>query len=292
MLNNQYMTPMNPKRVIILGASGFLGSKLLGCLEMQHIPYVALSTRDIDLSVPGSVQELAHLLHSEDVVIVLAVQKPNKNMDAMAFSNNINMAKNIGIAIQKKPVAHVVYFSSEAVYNFDSELITEESPAAPTTLYGAMHLSRELLLKHSIGVLPLTIIRATQIVGLSANHNAYGPCKFYRSAINNGLITLFGLGEERRDFILVQDVIQLVFLILKYRSVGLVNCASGESISYAALANMMCVALQVPITIKYEPRMIEISHRTFDIKLIKKTFPEFRPTSILQPEFLKNFDKS
>ena len=47
---------------------------------------------------------------------------------------------------RKRPVAHLVYISSDAVYADGPLPLTEASPAAPTSLHGAMHLAREQML--------------------------------------------------------------------------------------------------------------------------------------------------
>ncbi len=276
MLIHKNINPINPKRVVILGAGGFVGSKLVEALQFEQIPLLALSSKDIDFSKEGADQNLLEQLQPNDAIVVLAVQKPNKTMDADAFLNNIKIAKNICSAIEKIGCAQVIYFSSDAVYSYETEVITEKTLAAPETLYGAMHLAREMLFKEAIKNSPLAIFRPTQIYGPTANHNAYGPCRMCRSAIQESEIELFGLGEERRDFIFIGDVVKLTLLALKHCSAGLLNLATGKSISYQDLTAIIKNSIGKPIEIVFAERKQRIKHRQFDIVNVKQTFPNFK----------------
>lgn len=280
MLIHKNTNPINPKRVVILGAGGFVGSKLVEALQSEQIPLLALSSKDIDLSKEGADQNLLEQLQPNDAIVVLAVQKPNKTMDVDAFINNIKIAKNICYAIEKTGCAQVIYFSSDAVYSYETEVITEKTLAAPETLYGAMHLAREMLFKEAIKNLPLAIFRPTQIYGPTANHNAYGPCRMCRSALQESKIELFGLGEERRDFIFIGDVVKLTLLTLKHCSTGILNLATGESISYQDLSSTIKNTIGKPVEIVFAERKQGIMHRQFDIVKVKQTFSVVKPTNL------------
>jgi UDP-glucose 4-epimerase len=280
---------INPSRVVILGAGGFVGSQLVLRLQSEKIPILALSTKDLDLAADDAGEKLLKLLQPNDAVVVLAVEKPNKTMDVDAFLNNIKMAKNICWAVNRIECAQVVYFSSDAVYSFETEVITEKTLAAPTSVYGALHLAREILFRESITKAPLAILRSTQIYGVSANHNAYGPCKMCRSALKDAKIEIFGLGEERRDFIFIDDVVQLTLLVLRHCSAGLLNLATGQSISYKDLSSIIINVIGTPIAILFSERKQEISHRVFEVANVEQAFSKFKFISVRKgiEEFLE-----
>jgi UDP-glucose 4-epimerase len=280
LLEHLYDQPKNPIRVVILGASGFVGSHLLLTLQRKQISCLGLSSREIDFAEEGADQKLAEVLLPTDSIIVLAVCEPNKNMSINAFIRNIQMANNIGLAIQRIKCQQIVYFSSDAVYSFENKVIAENTLPSPSNLYGAMHLSREIIFRDLISRTQLTIIRPTQIYGVAARHNAYGPVSLCRSVLQENKVRLVGFGEEKRDFIPVEDVIQLTLLILQHGSYGVINFATGSSVCYADLADKISALLERSLTVELADRKNVIFHRQFEISNLKKAFPSFTFTTL------------
>lgn len=270
--------PVNPKRVVILGAGGFVGSALVRHLQKEQIPYLALSRHEIDLAADNIHEPLSQLLHEDDVLVHLAVTTPNSTMNLAAYIANLKISQNITAALKKKPCQHVVYFSTEAIYPNSVEDIDESILPSPSILYGSMHLAREIEIKQTLETLgiPLIIVRPTQIYGIETIHLPYGPSRMCKSAINSGKIQLFGRGEERRDFIAIEDVVNLLWLVLQHRSYGTINFATGNSISFAELAYEIVKKFHFPISMEYLPRRVDVWHRKFDISCIRKNFPKFQ----------------
>jgi nucleoside-diphosphate-sugar epimerase len=187
------------------------------------------------------------------------------------------MAANVCAALEKTPVAHIVYFSSDAVYPMDVARVTEASCAQPADLYGVMHLTREVMLRTSARA-PVAVLRSTLVYGAGDTHNSYGPNRFRRMARTERHITLFGEGEEQRDHILVDDVAALAWQVLRHRSSGTLNLATGRSISYAELAREVAALFDGPIEVVGTPRQNPITHRHFDVTALRKAFPTFRFT--------------
>lgn len=274
-LTHRKALPAVPKRVVILGAGGFVGSALVQHLQKIQVPYLALARLQLDLSVTGADQQLAFLLQEQDSLVILATSMPSNTMDAIALLANIKIAENIIAAVKQKKCCHVIYVSSDAVYPSSAESISEMTVVNPLNLYGTMHLAREQIVVQALGALNIayTIIRPTQIYGVHARHNAYGPGKMCRSAVQTGTIQLIGLGEERRDFIAINDVVKLLVLVLQHQSVGLINFATGHSLSFAALANEIMSQADFPVRLESISRKINIWHRQFDVSALHDAFP-------------------
>jgi nucleoside-diphosphate-sugar epimerase len=189
------------------------------------------------------------------------------------------MAANVCAALEKVAPAHVVYFSSDAVYPSDVGRITEESCAQPPDLYGMMHLAREVMLRISTAA-RVAVLRSTLVYGSADTHTSYGPNRFRRMAHKEGRITLFGEGEEMRDHILVDDVVALTLRILRHRSAGTLNLATGRSVTFAELAQRVAALFDRPIEIVGTPRQNPITHRHFDVIALRKAFPTFSFTPL------------
>jgi len=178
-------------------------------------------------------------------------------------------------ALEKTGCAHLLYFSSDAVYGMGPALVSEDTPAAPQDLYGAMHLARELMAR-AVPKVPVLILRPTLVYGAEDTHNAYGPNRFRRSARKDGVIQLFGGGEETRDHIHVDDVAALTARCLMHRSTGTLNVATGRSVSFAALAEMVARQFPSPPRIVKTPRANPVTHRHYDVINLVTAFPDYK----------------
>lgn len=274
MLTHNAVEPGRPRRVVILGGRGFVGKRLTERLAAEDIPVRSIGRDSIDLAADDAEERLLDELQPGDAVVLLAALTPDKGRGVPAFLANLRVGAAVHAALERRRVAHVVYVSSDAVYPFRAALIDESSCAEPTDLYGAMHLAREIMLKQGTEV-PVAILRPTLIYGAGDTHNSYGPNRLRRMARKDGRIVLFGAGEETRDHIYIDDAVALIALVLSYRSSGILNLASGHSISFAALAEKVARQFSTPVEIAGTPRQNPITHRTFDVTAIHKTFPEF-----------------
>jgi len=279
MLTHQLATPENPSRVIVLGGRGFIGRAVRAVLEAAGTPVLAPAGAELDLAADGSDEQLAAMLRDTDAVVVLAALTPDRGRGRAPLLRNLAMAANVCAAVEKVSVAHVVYFSSDAVYPTDLARITEASCAQPADLYGAMHLTREVMLRTSARA-PVAILRPTLVYGAGDTHNSYGPNRFRRMARTERRIALFGEGEEQRDHILVDDVAALASQVLRHRSSGTLNLATGLSISYAELAHKVAALFDGPIEVVGTPRQNPITHRHFDVTALRKAFPTFQLTPL------------
>src|SRR5262249_40476992 len=151
---------------------------------------------------------------------------------------NLAMVRAVCEATRNVALAQLVYASSDAVYSFDTALISEETPAVPLDLYGVMHRARELVLAAEAKA-PLAILRFTAVYGTGDTHNSYGPNRFLRQALKDGRIALFGNGEETRDHLYIDDAVDLVLKAITHGSTGLINLASGSSVPFRAVADMI-----------------------------------------------------
>lgn len=271
--------PAYPARAVLLGAGGFLARAILAELRRSEVPTLALGSRDVDLSAPGAGIALASRLLPDDAVVMLSAVTPDRSRALAATFANLRMGAALCESLSRSPVAHVVYVSSDAVYPFLQVPVTERSCAAPASAYGVMHRTRETMLARQVSC-PLAVVRPTMVYGAGDSHTSYGPTRFRRSAALHGVITLFGEGEECRDFVHVDDVARLVRRILLHESRGVLNLATGVSTSYARLADLVAAQFGRSIRIARVPREVPVTHRAFDVAACRAAFPDFVFTSL------------
>jgi UDP-glucose 4-epimerase len=269
-----------PDRVVLLGGRGFIGGELARQLQVQRIPMLCVTSQQVDLAAADSISMLANLLRPTDVVIMLAAITPDKGRDSATLLRNIAMMHSVCTALAQTGCAQLLYFSSDAVYNSAVDHVTQDTPAAPEDLYGAMHLARERM-ACSVGKWPVLILRPTLVYGLRDSHNAYGPNRFFREAKETGRISLFGQGEEMRDHIAVEDVAGLALLGMHKQSSGIFNLVTGVSTSFSALATMVATQISGAIEIRHTPRVNPITHRHYENTRLFQAFPEFRCVTLV-----------
>jgi nucleoside-diphosphate-sugar epimerase len=203
---------------------------------------------------------------------MFATREPGRRLDEQAFVANVTMAANVCNAVRETKCQHLIYISSEAVYPFVNFSIREDLRPSPLSLYGLMHLSREIMFSGVDGA-QLAVLRLAQVYGVEDPHGAYGPKRMVTSALAEGRIVLYGTGEERRDHICVDDVVRLIFNVLCMRSRGTLNVASGRSVSFAQLAQIVRDACGSNVTIEHEPQIVSVMHRKFDTTALNAAFP-------------------
>lgn len=273
--------PTPPVRTVVLGSGGFIGGAIVNRLHAAGYAVVGLGRNDLDLVADGTAERLASLLRVDDALIVVAARAPCKTPSMML--ENIRIMASVCAAIGKRSVAHLIYISSDAVYADGPLPLTEASPAAPTSLHGAMHLAREQMLASVAGATPLAVLRPTLTYGAGDPHNGYGPNRFRRQASRGETIVLFGEGEERRDHVDVDDVAEITRLVLAYRSAGTLNVATGAVTSFRDLAERVVALAARRVAIKGSPRNGPMPHngyRPFDPAATFDAFPDFRYTAI------------
>lgn len=280
-LEHKQIPAAEPARVVVLGSRGFIGAALVHDLAAAAIPTLALSSADLDLAAPDAAAKLTALLKPEDALVFLSALTPDKGRDVATSMRNLRMGEAVTAALQARPVAHLVYLSSDAVYPFDSGLVSETSPAAPVDLYGVMHRARELMLQQTFRG-PLAILRSTLVYGAADTHNSYGANRFRRLAGKDRKITLGGQGEETRDHVLIDDVVALIREVLRHRSHGTLNLATGQSVTFDELARLVAALFSPAAEVVHTPRQSPITHRHFDSAARRRAFPDFRFTPLAE----------
>jgi len=277
MLQHTHLQPVSPQRVVVVGARGFVGANLVQRLESLDVPVLGLTSADLDLATEGADERLARMLEPHDTVVMLAALTPDKGRGLLTFMTNMAMSQTVCQALERQPVQHVVYISSDAVYPMSKSHVTEQTCAEPDDLYGTMHRAREMMFE-SVTATNLAVLRLTMIYGVGDTHNSYGANRFRRMALDGGPITLFGGGEEKRDHLFIDDAVDLMTLVIRHGSTGVLNLATGAAVTFDALAHQVAALFTPQTNVLHQERNNPITYRHFDVTTLRKAFPDFRFT--------------
>lgn len=263
---------VNPKRVVILGSGGFVSGNLSRLLKVKKIKILEISRKKIDLTKDTSIKKLSRIIKKDDAVFFAAAKAPVKNENML--NDNLLMCKNVCLALRNNSFSHFIYLSSDAIYSDSSSTINENFLSKPDNLHGFMHLAREKIFQNFISA-PFLILRPTLIYGFDDPHNGYGPNMFRRLVMKNKSIELFGRGEERRDHIHIEDVTDIIYQTLIYKTVGKLNVVTGKVTSFLKIAELIKKKYKSENKIIYKKRIGKMPHngyRSLSNSGLKKLF--------------------
>ena len=287
MLTHLANSDRRPSRVLILGKSGFVARYLIPELQKTGVVVEALGRPSLDLTMPSSVAVLNDALREDDTVVVLSTLTPDKGRDFRTLMNNLRMAEQLCEVFERRSCAHVVYLSSDAVYDGRAVPIDESSTREPVDLYALMHTSRELMLQSVVAPrgIPFCILRPSAIFGAGDTHNSYGPNRFVREAFDKRTITLFGQGEDIRAHLYVRDAVRLISSCVFRASTGTLNLAPPTVMSFRQVAELVKNAVPFPVELKHKASAgatspASVSERPFNVHALNSAFAGFEFTAM------------
>lgn len=275
------------KRIIIFGHSGFIGKHLVQFLNVAHpaLECIGFSDTDVDLTDAKCIDRISHLFRQDTGVVMLAAIKPNIADDLTTCQQNIAMVANLCRALAMRPVGRLVYMSSAAVYGEDvvHTKITEDTPVAPRSYYGLAKFTGEQLLWKTLvdqAHSSLFILRPPVVYGPGEARAGYNPSGFLQKAYNGETITLWGDGRERREFIYIDDMVNILDYFLFSKRNGTANVASGNSYSFMqVIAHSQKILKRTISFVSRKRNKRNVDHR-FDNALLRRLMPGIRFTSL------------
>lgn len=191
---------------------------------------------------------------------------------------NVNGTLHVLDAARSEGVRRVVFSSSAAVYGDDPRSPkTEDLTPAPKSPYGITKLDGELYLRMYAEMhgLPTVSLRYFNVFGPRQDpRSAYAAAVpiFVQRALANAPITVFGDGEQTRDFVYVEDVALANILAAGHPDAGhgeVFNVAQGGRITINELVARVCSLTGSSSRVDHGPeRTGDIRHSLADVDRI------------------------
>jgi UDP-glucose 4-epimerase len=249
---------------IVTGGAGFIGSNLVDRLVKEGHQVIV-----IDNFISGDKKNLSH--HSKKIVKIINLdivqdKKLNKyfyNVDYVFhlaglaeiipsiknpknyFINNVLGTLNVLEACKNKKIKKFVYAASSSCYGNPKKFPTSEDEKVDTKNPYAMtkFLGEELVMKYAtIFGMPNVSFRFFNVYGPRLNTSGqYGAVfsNFLKQKKNKKPLTIVGNGNQTRDFIYVEDLIDAFLQILKNKKVNeIYNLGSGKETSINKIAQI------------------------------------------------------
>ncbi|AFY01362.1 NAD-dependent epimerase/dehydratase family protein [Bdellovibrio bacteriovorus] len=198
-------------RVVVTGASGYLGSALLNLLEAKGIHTIALTNS----SSPATESDYIHTIplscmnevlpNAPDIIFHLAAYIPQDYTlpDPRLFDTQVQLTSKL---INLFPQARFIYASSVSVYGNQSGTITETLEIKEPSNYALSKIAGEFTvqnLSENYG-----IIRFASLIGPGMRKGTFIPT-LVDDATKNNYIELWGDGLRVQSYMHVYDAAQL-----------------------------------------------------------------------------------
>jgi nucleoside-diphosphate-sugar epimerase len=271
-----------PARVVILGATGFLGRALETALSREGAEVVGHSSRTLDLTRPESFGVLDPLMAPSTTLVVASALTPDRGQTPATFLANTTMAVNLATYLEGHRPGSMMYLGSDAVYGFGEAPVTETTAADPTGYYALGKYAAERVLDAATRAasVPFLTLRVTGVYGPGDPHGSYGPNAFARSLARDHSVRVFGAGEEERDHVFVDDAAVIAVGLIRSGAIGVYNVAIGHSHSFADVVKTIRDLVPYEVHVSSAPRKGPITHRRFDVARLTTALPGFRFTSL------------
>lgn len=293
------------KKVLVTGGAGFIGSNLVkqlfeeGCdvtvldnllsghrsnLEpFPEVRFIKGDTRDE--------KAVAKAIKGAEVVFHLAASVGNKrSIDLPLDDAEINVMGTLKIleAARREGVRKVVASSSAGIFGELKTLpIREDHPVEPYSPYGCSKLCMEkLCLSYAkLYDIEAVCLRYFNVYGPNQRFDAYGNVIpiFAFKMLRGETLTVFGDGEQTRDFVNVHDVVQANLRAANAGGVsGAFNIGSGGRITINKLVELLREASGIqPRVEQGAPRPGDVLDSLADISAAQKAFG-FNPAVSLE----------
>jgi len=273
-------------RLLVLGHSGFIGRALCEAVRTCNpaVDLKGVSLEAVDLSAPECVRGLASALDGVDSIVVLAGVKKQLGDSAAAFRQNLGIAEHVCEALRLRPVRRIVFFSSAEVYGEQTHdtRMSEVTPVRPTSYYGVAKFASEGLfrkLAEATGA-SLLILRPPLVFGPGDGAASYGPSGFVRAAVRGDVITLWGDGCERREFLYLNDLVEVTRRLLFSSVHGVINVSSGRHHSFQDILHHVSVLLGGPPAVESRARTRHSVDQGYVNERLRAILPDIEFTSL------------
>lgn len=268
-------------KALVTGAAGFIGSTLADALTARGVDVIGLDcftdyyARDIKESnlaplrrrptftfVEDALQtvDLGRVLDGVTHVFHLSAQagvRKSWGRDFVTYTtHNVDATQRLLEAVKDRPLKRFVYASSSSVYGDNVAIpMREDVMVQPVSPYGVTKLAAEhlcLLYTANYGV-PTVSLRFFTVYGPKQRPDM-GFHRFLRAALTGQPITLYGDGEQTRDFTYVDDIVAaLVAAGERGRAGGVYNIGGGSRVSINEVLALVGTVTGRPVDIRREP---------------------------------------
>lgn len=282
------------RKILVTGGAGFIGSHVVPALleqgdcEVTVLDNLSAGKRAyVPKEVPFHLldirsRELEEFLLRErfQTVIHLAAQTlVPYSMEHPEADEDLNVAGLVHLleGCRKSGVEQIIFSSSAAIYGDNQHLpLTETEVPAPTSFYGLSKTVGEsyIRLYSQVSGLHHVIFRFANVYGERQGETGEGGVIsiFARKIAHKEPVTIFGDGNQTRDFVYAGDIARAMCLAVGYAGNATLNVSTNQEVSLNQLIGVLEKVLGHRMEVQYGPvRPGDIYASVLSHKALKET---------------------
>ena len=248
------------KRIYVAGHGGMVGSALVRRLKQENCELLTVDKDCVDLRDQTATEEF--LREAKPHAVFLAAAKvggiyANETYPADFIIDNLAIALNVIRGSFKAGVRKLLNLGSSCIYPRDaSQPMSEDAlltgPLEPTNEWYAIAKIASIKMCEAYRVhhgADFISVMPTNLYGCGDNYhpeNSHVPAalirRFHEAMIaDTPTATVWGTGTPRREFLYADDLADAcVFVMKKYSGRGFLNIGSGNEVTIAEFARIVC----------------------------------------------------
>jgi len=221
------------------------------------------------------VNELFNADNSKTTVIICSAIPRMKEDSWEAMLKNITIIYNLTSSVHTRNLRSVVFISSTDIYgnNLPEKPIDEDTMPNPIGFYGlSKYIGERILQSFQKDFYPVTCLRMPGIYGPDDSYKSIIG-KFINKALNRETIEIYGEGRVKRDYVDIRDICKVADFFVKNPYTGVVNVATGRSISIKDIVLVISSMVNIKVTVEcLENKKDKQCDMVFNISRLKSVY--------------------
>lgn len=299
--------------ILITGGAGFIGSHILAQLQgrrdidvvvfdnlssgsKEHVP-AGMELVEGDIRDEAAVDALFADHHFDAVIHLAAQTMVPFSVDHPAEDCQVNLEGVLHVleACRSHGTGHILFSSSAAVYGDNLNIpLKETERLVPTSPYGITKMTTEHYLRvyHELYGMDATVFRFANVYGERQGEKGEGGVVsiFCKLLSQHQGITVFGDGNQTRDFVYAGDIAQAIIRALPLKGYHTMNVSTGQETSINDLIRSFEKAVGYTVPVQYTaPRTGDILRSVLSNEALKANL-DFVPEMDLEEGIRRTYD--
>ena len=300
-------------KVLITGGAGFIGSHILAQLQgrrdmdvvvfdnlssgsKEHVP-AGMELVEGDVCDEAAVDALFADHHFDAVIHLAAQTMVPTSVEQPVLDCQINLEGVLHVleACRIHGTRHILFSSSAAVYGDNLHIpLKETERLVPTSPYGITKMTTEHYLRvyHELYGMDATVFRFANVYGERQGEKGEGGVVsiFCKLLSQHQGITVFGDGNQTRDFVYAGDIAQAIIRALPLKGYHTMNVSTGQETSINDLICSFEKAVGYTVPVQYTaPRTGDILRSVLSNETLKRDLG-FVPAMNLEEGIRRTYD--